>query len=114
MLATAGGSGSSGTTTVSLGYDASLFVGPQWAPGWKPVYQTEGDVAPVSALEVDEGSYGVEPTEKIRERAEAWARVVGEDRLWLSPSCGFGRHTARDVPVLRQKVENMVEAAASF
>jgi serine-type D-Ala-D-Ala carboxypeptidase/endopeptidase (penicillin-binding protein 4) len=45
-----------GVTSVSLGYDASLFVGPQLAPGWKPVYQTEGDVAPVSALEVDEGS----------------------------------------------------------
>jgi D-alanyl-D-alanine carboxypeptidase/D-alanyl-D-alanine-endopeptidase (penicillin-binding protein 4) len=47
---------SQGVTSVSLGYDASLFVGPQLAPGWKPVYQTEGDVAPVSALEVDEGS----------------------------------------------------------
>jgi D-alanyl-D-alanine carboxypeptidase/D-alanyl-D-alanine-endopeptidase (penicillin-binding protein 4) len=45
-----------GITTVSLGYDATLFVGPQLAPGWKPTYQTEGDVAPVSALEVDEGS----------------------------------------------------------
>jgi len=40
---------------VSLGYDASLFVGATLAPGWKPIYQTEGDVAPVSALEVDEG-----------------------------------------------------------
>jgi D-alanyl-D-alanine carboxypeptidase/D-alanyl-D-alanine-endopeptidase (penicillin-binding protein 4) len=45
-----------GVTTVSLGYDASLFVGPQLAAGWKPIYQTEGDVAPVSALEVDEGA----------------------------------------------------------
>jgi len=44
-----------GITTVSLGYDASLFVGATLAPGWKPIYQTEGDVAPVSALEVDEG-----------------------------------------------------------
>jgi serine-type D-Ala-D-Ala carboxypeptidase/endopeptidase (penicillin-binding protein 4) len=32
-----------------------LFVGATLAPGWKPIYQTEGDVAPVSALEVDEG-----------------------------------------------------------
>jgi D-alanyl-D-alanine carboxypeptidase/D-alanyl-D-alanine-endopeptidase (penicillin-binding protein 4) len=44
-----------GITAVSLGYDASLFVGATLAPGWKPIYQTEGDVAPVSALEVDEG-----------------------------------------------------------
>ena len=44
-----------GLTRVTLGYDASLFVGATLAPGWKPIYQTEGDVAPVSALEVDEG-----------------------------------------------------------
>jgi D-alanyl-D-alanine carboxypeptidase/D-alanyl-D-alanine-endopeptidase (penicillin-binding protein 4) len=44
-----------GITSVSLGYDASLYVGATLAPGWKPIYQTEGDVAPVSALEVDEG-----------------------------------------------------------
>jgi D-alanyl-D-alanine carboxypeptidase/D-alanyl-D-alanine-endopeptidase (penicillin-binding protein 4) len=44
-----------GVTHVRLGYDDSLFIGPSTAPGWKPTYITEGDVAPVSALEVDEG-----------------------------------------------------------
>jgi D-alanyl-D-alanine carboxypeptidase/D-alanyl-D-alanine-endopeptidase (penicillin-binding protein 4) len=44
-----------GVTHVQLGYDDSLFTGPSTAPGWKPTYITEGDVAPVSALEVDEG-----------------------------------------------------------
>jgi D-alanyl-D-alanine carboxypeptidase/D-alanyl-D-alanine-endopeptidase (penicillin-binding protein 4) len=44
-----------GITAISLGYDASMFVGPTIAPGWKPIYQTEGDAAPVSALEVDQG-----------------------------------------------------------
>jgi D-alanyl-D-alanine carboxypeptidase/D-alanyl-D-alanine-endopeptidase (penicillin-binding protein 4) len=44
-----------GTSTVTLGYDASLFSGPSTASGWKPLYVSEGDVAPVSALEVDEG-----------------------------------------------------------
>jgi 5-methyltetrahydropteroyltriglutamate--homocysteine methyltransferase len=63
---------------------------------------------------VDEGSYWIEPAEKIRERAADWARVVGEERLWLAPSCGFGRHPARDVPVLRAKLENMMEAARTF
>jgi 5-methyltetrahydropteroyltriglutamate--homocysteine methyltransferase len=62
---------------------------------------------------VDEGSYWVEPVKKIRERIADWARVVGEDRLWVSPSCGFGRHPSRDIPVLREKVANMVEAAAT-
>jgi methionine synthase II (cobalamin-independent) len=40
--------------------------------------------------------------------------VVGEERLWVSPSCGFGRHPSRDNPLLRAKVENMVEAAQTL
>jgi 5-methyltetrahydropteroyltriglutamate--homocysteine methyltransferase len=60
---------------------------------------------------VDEGSYWIETVPKLRERIADWARVVGEDRLWVSPSCGFGRHPPRSVPVLRAKMENMVEAA---
>lgn len=52
---TAAGLLAEGTTAITLGYDASLFTGATLAPGWKPIYQTEGDVAPVSALEVDEG-----------------------------------------------------------
>ncbi|HEX3815215.1 MAG TPA: hypothetical protein VHX59_20465 [Mycobacteriales bacterium] len=63
---------------------------------------------------VDEANYWVEPVAKIRGRAEDWARVVGEERLWLAPSCGFGRHPHRDEPVLRAKLENMVEAAQTF
>jgi methionine synthase II (cobalamin-independent) len=63
---------------------------------------------------VDEGSYWIESVKKIRERIADWARVVGEERLWVSPSCGFGRHPARDIPVLRAKVENMVEAARTL
>jgi serine-type D-Ala-D-Ala carboxypeptidase/endopeptidase (penicillin-binding protein 4) len=44
-----------GIASVTVGYDASLFGGPSAGVGWKPIYYTEGDVAPVSALEVDEG-----------------------------------------------------------
>jgi 5-methyltetrahydropteroyltriglutamate--homocysteine methyltransferase len=63
---------------------------------------------------VDEANYWVEPVSKIQSRIEGWASVVGEHRLWIAPSCGFGRHPARNIPVLRQKIENMVTAAASF
>jgi 5-methyltetrahydropteroyltriglutamate--homocysteine methyltransferase len=63
---------------------------------------------------VDEASYGIETVKKIRDRAADWARVVGEERLWISPSCGFGRHPARTRPVLKAKVEHMVEAASTF
>ncbi len=44
-----------GTTHVRVDYDASLYSGRRLGPGWKPNYTAEGDVAPVSALEVDEG-----------------------------------------------------------
>jgi D-alanyl-D-alanine carboxypeptidase/D-alanyl-D-alanine-endopeptidase (penicillin-binding protein 4) len=40
---------------VTLAYDLSLYAGPRTAPGWKPAYVPEGDIAPVVALEVDEG-----------------------------------------------------------
>ena len=63
---------------------------------------------------VDEANYWVEPVSKIRARAADWAHVVGEERLWLSPSCGFGRHPGRDRAVLEAKVANMVEAAATL
>jgi methionine synthase II (cobalamin-independent) len=68
----------------------------------------------IAAGIVDEGCYGVEPVEKIRERAADWAKVVGEERLWLAPSCGFGRHPPQDAPLLQAKIKNMVEAAATF
>jgi D-alanyl-D-alanine carboxypeptidase/D-alanyl-D-alanine-endopeptidase (penicillin-binding protein 4) len=35
--------------------DDSLYGGPRLGPGWKPSYVSTGNVAPVSALQVDEG-----------------------------------------------------------
>ncbi|MBV9119394.1 MAG: hypothetical protein JOZ39_01705 [Chloroflexi bacterium] len=49
-----------------------------------------------------------EPVDKLKQRAEELARIVGEDRLWLSPSCGL---RGRSWEYLRDKVGNMVEAA---
>ena len=63
---------------------------------------------------VDEATYGIETVKKVHDRAADWARVVGEERLWISPSCGCGRHPARTRPVLRAKLEHMMEAASSF
>jgi D-alanyl-D-alanine carboxypeptidase/D-alanyl-D-alanine-endopeptidase (penicillin-binding protein 4) len=42
-------------TTVSVGYDASLFTGPLLAPGWPESYVSTGNVTPIVALEVDQG-----------------------------------------------------------
>lgn len=44
-----------GVRRVRLGVDASLFSGPALGPAWSPGYLSAGDVAPVSALEVDGG-----------------------------------------------------------
>ncbi|MBO0821002.1 MAG: hypothetical protein J2P26_09155 [Nocardiopsaceae bacterium] len=63
---------------------------------------------------VDEASYWIEPVQKIKSRAADWARVVGEERLWIGPSCGFGRHAVRDRAVLEPKMSNLAEAAADF
>jgi D-alanyl-D-alanine carboxypeptidase/D-alanyl-D-alanine-endopeptidase (penicillin-binding protein 4) len=42
-------------TTVSVGYDASLFTGPPLAPGWPESYVSTGNVTPIVSLEVDQG-----------------------------------------------------------
>jgi D-alanyl-D-alanine carboxypeptidase len=44
-----------GVRQVRVDYDTSAYAGSTSGPGWKPGYFGEGDVAPVSALEVDEG-----------------------------------------------------------
>ncbi|MDI9580838.1 MAG: D-alanyl-D-alanine carboxypeptidase/D-alanyl-D-alanine-endopeptidase [Thermobispora sp.] len=41
--------------SVTLSYDASVFSGPATAPGWLPNYFTEGSVALISGLTMDEG-----------------------------------------------------------
>jgi D-alanyl-D-alanine carboxypeptidase/D-alanyl-D-alanine-endopeptidase (penicillin-binding protein 4) len=40
---------------VRVGYDDSLFAGPQFAPTWEPDYGPDEVVAPITALWVDEG-----------------------------------------------------------
>ena len=44
-----------GRSTVSLGYDVTLYTGPGLAPGWPAAYVSTGNVTPISALEVDQG-----------------------------------------------------------
>ena len=44
-----------GRRSVALGYDTSLYTGPQMAPGWPAAYISAGDVTPIVSLEVDQG-----------------------------------------------------------
>ncbi|NUR61750.1 MAG: D-alanyl-D-alanine carboxypeptidase/D-alanyl-D-alanine-endopeptidase, partial [Catenulispora sp.] len=52
--ATAGVLQARGVNSVTLGYDASVFAGPALSPTWSAGY-TDGNVAPVVGLMVDEG-----------------------------------------------------------
>jgi methionine synthase II (cobalamin-independent) len=54
----------------------------------------------------------IEPVDKLRSRAERLAKIIEPDRLWLAPSCGFGRSRSPDVA--REKVANLVAAARTF
>ena len=44
-----------GRDEVSLGYDTSLYTGPDLAPSWPGGYVSGGDVTPIVSLEVDQG-----------------------------------------------------------
>ena len=44
-----------GRSSVSVGYDSSLYTGPGLAPGWSPSYVSTGDVTQIVSLEVDQG-----------------------------------------------------------
>ncbi|WUI00032.1 D-alanyl-D-alanine carboxypeptidase/D-alanyl-D-alanine-endopeptidase [Spirillospora sp. NBC_00431] len=57
----------SGVERVRVDYDASAYKGPRIATGWKPNYLPDGEVAPVSALAVDEGRVSpTDPSKKAR------------------------------------------------
>ena len=45
----------SGTTSVTLAVDDTLFSGPRLGPGWPSTYVSSGVVSPVSALSADSG-----------------------------------------------------------
>src|SRR5207237_24265 len=46
---------SEGRSTVSVGFDTSLYTGPALAPGWPPNYVTTGNVTPTVSRQVDQG-----------------------------------------------------------
>jgi serine-type D-Ala-D-Ala carboxypeptidase/endopeptidase (penicillin-binding protein 4) len=69
-----------GTTRVRVDYDGSLYQGSRFGPGWKPTYVADGDVAPVTALEVDEGRVAPGATHRVadppRIAADAFVRLL--------------------------------------
>jgi D-alanyl-D-alanine carboxypeptidase/D-alanyl-D-alanine-endopeptidase (penicillin-binding protein 4) len=70
----------SGTTRVSLGFDASLFKGPGASPGWESSYVSQNIVTPVSALWADQGvQNGVRVKDPAASAARTFAGLL-EDR----------------------------------
>jgi D-alanyl-D-alanine carboxypeptidase/D-alanyl-D-alanine-endopeptidase (penicillin-binding protein 4) len=66
----------SGNRRLRLQVDASEWTGPRLARGWSPTYVTEGDVAPPTALEVDEGR--TDPAVPLAARSEDPAGQAGQ------------------------------------
>jgi D-alanyl-D-alanine carboxypeptidase/D-alanyl-D-alanine-endopeptidase (penicillin-binding protein 4) len=69
---------SRGIDRVRVGYDDSLFVGPQLHPTWDPSFPAAGIVAPVSALQVDQGRRSPTGVARVPDPAAAAARTFAE------------------------------------
>ena len=66
-----------GTTSVSLGFDASLFTGPVASPAWQPAYVTQNIVTRVSALWADQGEQnGVRAADPAASAARTFADLL--------------------------------------
>ncbi len=73
---------SAGTRSVTLAYDASLFVGPDASPTWEPDYVTANIVTPVSALWVDQGvTDGIRDREPAVDAARTFAQLMAAEGI---------------------------------
>ena len=91
-------------TRFRVRYDDSLWQGPRTATGWPPTHVSGGNVAPVSALEVDEGrltgftSVHPQPREADPARAAATAFQAALTSAGVRVTGSVGRARAPDVP----------------
>ena len=74
-----------GTTSVSLGFDVSLFAGPDVSPTWEPDYVTANIVTPVSALWADEGvTDGIRARDPAADAARTFATLLTSEGITVS------------------------------
>jgi D-alanyl-D-alanine carboxypeptidase/D-alanyl-D-alanine-endopeptidase (penicillin-binding protein 4) len=87
-----------GVTKITLSYDDSLFTGPRIGPGWKPVYIPDGEVAPVSALAIDQGRRTPDTRERVsnpsRSAVVAFASLLRKYGVTASRSIGRAKAVA--------------------
>ena len=103
----------SGTTTVTLGYDDTLFTGPSWHRHWTDNYRYS--VAPITALMVDSGFNprtgkaskrpSVTAAHRFAARLKAQGITVGSTRAMTAPS-GAVELAAVVSPPLETVIEN--------
>ncbi len=120
-----------GHTSVRLGYDTSLYSGPDMAPGWTYGDVYSGNVTPIVSLEADQGrltpagtledsddpvNYSPRTTDPAGMTAAAFAALLGQDGITVtsgpSPSvapAGAPALASVSSPTLSQIVEQMLQ-----
>jgi serine-type D-Ala-D-Ala carboxypeptidase/endopeptidase (penicillin-binding protein 4) len=98
-----------GRHVIRLGYDTSLYTGPDYAPGWTPSYVTTGNVTMITSLEVDQGRLTVSgapqdadvpgnfrprSADPARQAAGAFARFLSRDGIRVLGSPARARGSA--------------------
>ena len=105
-----------GERRVRLGYDTSLFTGPQTAPGWSPSYISTGNVTPIASLEVDQGRLTPAGTPQDADdpnnfRPRSYAPATGATSAFASLLRRDGIHVAGQ-PVTGRQPRHAVPVAA--
>ncbi len=120
-----------GHRSVRLGYDTSLYSGPDMAPGWTYGDVYSGNVTPIVSLEADQGrltpagtlqdsddpvNYSPRTTDPAGMTAAAFATLLGQDGITVSsgpsPSvapAGAPLLASVSSPTLSQIVEQMLQ-----
>jgi len=103
--------GATTTTPLRLCVDTTSWTGPARAPGWSPSYFNDGDVAPLSPLEVDEGVVTPGKSPRVNDPAGQAAGAFAHDLAAAgvkvsptpcraaAPSSGLGLASVSSPPV---------------
>jgi D-alanyl-D-alanine carboxypeptidase/D-alanyl-D-alanine-endopeptidase (penicillin-binding protein 4) len=98
-------------SSVRVCTDTTAWSGPPRAPGWSTGYFTDGDIAPLSPLEVNEGLLAVHSTQRstdpaaqaraayVRALQAVHVRVVGKPCSGAAPPSGLGVASVNSPPV---------------
>ncbi|SEG27683.1 D-alanyl-D-alanine carboxypeptidase / D-alanyl-D-alanine-endopeptidase (penicillin-binding protein 4) [Thermomonospora echinospora] len=91
-----------GVARIRVDYDTSLYEGGSTAEGWKPNYLPDGEVAPMSALTVDEGRTRLGEQTRVSDPAASAARTFARmlDRHGVPAKAGRRTVAERAAPTL--------------